>query len=134
MTNDVLVRRLVHLQQLLTDLAPYECAKRAKIEAEHYKIERILELLSTRASDVIFHLLGDMGHHPATYREAFEMAADYKLIPATLSDNLQQANELRHVLVHMPDTIDYGILHTNVTTMLRDFRQFVVIFSQKLEG
>jgi hypothetical protein len=50
MAPDVLLRKLTYLRQLLKDLSPYKEASLAEVEAEHYKLERLLELLVMAAS------------------------------------------------------------------------------------
>ena len=44
MAPDVLLRKLSYLRQLLHDLTPYKDATFDEVEAEHYKLERLMEL------------------------------------------------------------------------------------------
>ncbi|GJM42983.1 MAG: hypothetical protein DHS20C20_32650 [Ardenticatenaceae bacterium] len=53
MAPDVLIRKLNYLRHLLNDLAPYKEATLDEVEAEHYKLERLLELLVMAASDIL---------------------------------------------------------------------------------
>lgn len=55
MARDVLLRKLAYLRQLLRDLAPLAQMSRDEIEAQHYTVERILELLVGAAADLAFH-------------------------------------------------------------------------------
>jgi uncharacterized protein YutE (UPF0331/DUF86 family) len=59
--RDVMVRKLQFLRLLLDDLRPYRGAAIEQVQAEHYKLERLLELLATAASDLVFHLLRERG-------------------------------------------------------------------------
>ncbi len=59
MSSEVLLRKLHYLRQLLHDLAPFDGATLAKVQAEHYKLERIFELLVVTASDILFHSLAE---------------------------------------------------------------------------
>ncbi len=53
MTPDVLLRKLTYLRHLLADLAPFESATLAQVQVEHYKLERLFELLVMTASDAV---------------------------------------------------------------------------------
>ncbi len=53
MAPDVLLRKLNYLRQLLADLAPYENATLDQVLADHYKLERIFELLVVAATDIL---------------------------------------------------------------------------------
>ena len=132
MAPDVLLRKLTYMRQLLTDLAPYSGASLAEITAEHYKVERLLELLVMTASDILFHKLEGMGISPESYRDAFKKAAEEGMLPDDLAARLQLAAGMRNILVHMYEDIDYKILRDSVDPALNDFGQFVRIFSEKL--
>ncbi len=129
MAPDVLLRKLIYLRQLLNDLSPYREASRAQVEAEHYKLERLLELLVMAASDILHHLLAEHGETPISYKSAFQLAAREGLLPQELSERLQDAASMRNILVHMYEEIDYAILHQSIPAALEDFAQFVAIFS-----
>ncbi len=127
MARDVLLRKLAYLRQLLRDLAPFEQMSRAGIEAHHYTIERILELLVGAAADLLFHILAERGRAPTSYREAFRLAAQEGLLPDDLAARLQQAAGMRNVLVHFYEMIDYDILQASIAPTLRDFALFVAL-------
>lgn len=125
--RDVLLRKLAYLRRLLHDLAPFERMSRAEIEAHHYTIERILELLVGAAADLLFHILAERGQAPASYRDAFRLAAQEGLLPDDLAGRLQQAAGMRDVLVHLYERIDYDILHASIAPALHDFALFVAL-------
>lgn len=129
MAPDVLLRKLTYLRKLLEDLSPYKDASFAQVEAEHYKLERLLELMVMAATDILNHLLAERGKTAVSYKSAFQLAAKEGMIPAQLSDRLQNAASMRNVLVHMYEDIDYEILHQSIPTALEDFAQFVAIFA-----
>lgn len=129
MAPDVLLRKLLYLRQLLADLAPYKDATIAEVEAEHYKIERLFELLVATATDILFHSLGEHGLSPDSYRDAFYLAGKHEMIPPELAARLQNAAGMRNVLVHLYETIDYQILHASIQPALLDFGQFIAIFA-----
>ena len=133
MAPDVLLRKLLYLRQLLIDLAPYENATLAEVEAEHYKLERLLELLVATATDILFHKLAEMDVAPDSYREAFRLAGEHGLLPRDLAERMQNAAGMRNVLVHLYEEIDYQILHSSIQPALQDFSQFTAIFAQELE-
>lgn len=125
--RDVLLRKLAYLRQLLRDLAPFEQRSRAEIEAHHYTIERILELLVGAAADLLFHILAERGRAPTSYRDAFRLAAQEGLLPGDLAGRLQQAAGMRNVLVHLYETIDYDILYASIAPALHDFALFIAL-------
>lgn len=129
MAPDVLLRKLTYLRKLLEDLSPYKNANFAQVEAEHYKLERLLELMVMAATDILNHLLAERGKTAVSYKSAFQLAAQEGMIPAELSNRLQNAASMHNVLVHLYEEIDYEILHQSIPTALEDFAQFVAIFA-----
>jgi uncharacterized protein YutE (UPF0331/DUF86 family) len=133
MVPEVFLRKLTYLRQLLADLAPFENAILAQVQAEHYKLERIFELLVMAASDILHHLLAERGITPTTYRDTFHLAAEQGLIPSDLAARLQDAAGMRNVLVHLYEQIDYSILKDSISPALHDFEQFVTLFEINLD-
>lgn len=127
MGTEVLRRKLAYLRRLLRDLAVYEHASQAEVEAQHYAVERIIELLIGVASDLLFHLLSERSLHPASYREAFKLAGDIGLLPPDLSMRLQQAAGMRNIIVHMYEELDYAIIHQSIALLMQDMAQFVAL-------
>lgn len=125
MALDVLVRKLAYLRQLLQDLEPYRHATEKQVLDEHYKLERLLELLVMTATDLLSHLLHEKGILAETYRSTFELAGKHGLIPAELASHLEQAAGMRNILVHMYEDIDYTILHASIEPALDDFGTLV---------
>ena len=132
MAPEVLLRKLTYLRRLLADLAPFEGATLPTVEAEHYKLERLFELLVMAASDILFHELAERGLTPDSYRTAFTLAAAQGLISPDLADRLQEAAGMRNVIVHLYEEIDYAILRGSIGPALRDFGQFVAAFESRL--
>lgn len=120
MAPEVVLRKLGVLRLLLRDLEPYADASRQEVENEHYKVERILELLATAASDLLQHLLAEREVIAASYRDVFRQAAAAGLLDASLAQRLEGAAGMRNVLVHLYDEIDYAILHGSIGPALRD--------------
>ncbi|GIK43670.1 MAG: hypothetical protein BroJett011_75030 [Chloroflexota bacterium] len=133
MAPEVFLRKLTYLRQILADLAPFQGASLAQVEAEHYKLERILELLVMAASDILHHLLAERGITPSSYRETFKLAAEQGLVPADLAARLQDAASMRNVIVHLYEQINYSILRDSITPALEDFKQFVALFETELD-
>lgn len=133
MAPEVFLRKLTYLRQILADLAPFQGASLAQVEAEHYKLERILELLVMAASDILHHLLAERGITPSSYRETFKLAAEQGLVPADLAARLQDAASMRNVIVHLYEQINYTILRDSIAPALEDFRQFVALFETALD-
>ncbi len=132
MAIEVLLRKLTYLRQLLRDLVPYENVTLAEIEADHYKLERLMELLVMTASDILHHLLAERGITPTSYRDAFKKGADEGLLPRELAHRLEEASGMLNVLLCMYESIDLTILHASVKPALHDFTQFVALFEDGL--
>ncbi len=133
MALDVLIRKLNYLRQLLADLAPYQGATLAQVQADHYKLERLFELLVVAAVDLLQHLLSEQQIVPESYRDTFALAATKGFIPKELAERLQEAAGMRNIIVHLYEEIDYAILHESIKLALQDFSQFVSIFESDLE-
>lgn len=133
MAPDVLLRKLTYLRQLLSDLTPFKGATLATVQVEHYKVERLFELLVMTASDILFHVLAERDLAPDSYRGAFKMAAEQGILPEELAERLQAAAGMRNVLVHLYEEIDYTILRDSIEPALRDFGQFVAIFEATID-
>jgi uncharacterized protein YutE (UPF0331/DUF86 family) len=132
-TNEVLLRKLVYMRGLLADLAPLEGASLKDVRAEHYKLERLFELLVMAASDILFHDLTDRGLSPSSYRDAFRLAGEQGMLPSDLASLLQEAAGMRNVIVHMYQEIDLAILRDSIAPALRDFGQFVALYEARLD-
>lgn len=133
MTPDVLARKLGRLRTLLADLAPHAGKSMDQVVADHYEIERILELLVQVAVDMVGHDLAERGVVPDTYRSAFMEAGRRELLPEDLAARLADAAGLRNVLVHIYDEIDYEIVTASVNPALEDFSRFADIYGRRLE-
>jgi len=89
MSPEVIARKLSRMSRYLQDLAPYRGTAYEDFLADHYKVERLLELLLMAASDIVFHLLS-MRNEPApsSYRSAFLSAGKMRILSEKLSRNL----------------------------------------------
>ncbi len=127
MAPDVFLRKLTYLRQLLADLEPYRQVTLAEVEAEHYKLERLIELLVMTASDLLRHLLAGRGLTPVTYRDTFYQAGKQGIIPPDLAERLQKAAGIRNILVHLYESIDLEILYASLAPAYEDLTHFVEI-------
>lgn len=100
---------------------------------QHYQIERILELLGTASSDLLFHLLAEHGVTPTSYRDAFAKAAEHDLLDAELSQRLQQAAGMRNVLAHLYEQIDLDLVHAAIGPALENFGRLVAELEPSLD-
>jgi uncharacterized protein YutE (UPF0331/DUF86 family) len=128
MAPNVLLRKLTYLRQLLADLAPYENATLDQVLADHYKLERIFELLVVTATDILNHKLSGHDLTPDTYRDSYKLAAKQGLLPLDLAERLQDAASMRNLIVHLYERVDHAILRDSIAPALRDFSQFVALF------
>lgn len=59
MAPEVLTRKLTYLRQLLRDLETFRNASLEEVRANHYTVERLVELLVVTSCDILFHLLAE---------------------------------------------------------------------------
>jgi uncharacterized protein YutE (UPF0331/DUF86 family) len=129
---DVLLRKLTYLRQLLADLTPYKDATSQQVLADHYKLERIFELLVVTATDILNHKLAERNLTPATFRESYQLAAEQGLLPLDLAERLQDAASMQNLIVHLYERVDYAILRDSINPALHDFSQFVALFEEQV--
>lgn len=134
MAPDVVARKLGYLRSLLADLREHAGAGPDDIAREHYRVERILELLVTAAADLLTHLLAEEGEPPGTYRETFRRAGEAGLIGPELSERLQKAAGMRNVLVHLYEEIDLGIVREAVENAIQDFPALITALEPRGRG
>jgi uncharacterized protein YutE (UPF0331/DUF86 family) len=123
---DVVLRKLEVLRRLVADLEPFAGASEERVAAEHYKLERILELLVTASADLLQHLLAESEVVAGTYREVFRLAGEGGLLPRKLASRLERAAGMRNILVHLYAEIDLGIVRASIAPALADFRELIV--------
>lgn len=125
MTFDVVSRKIYYLQQLLSDLALYQNASLAEVVNEHYKIERILELLIVTGTDLLTYLLAERGVVAKTDQDSFRLAAGHEIITMELAFRLQNDAGMKNVLLCLYEEIDCELLHQSLKPALQDFQQLV---------
>jgi uncharacterized protein YutE (UPF0331/DUF86 family) len=133
MSPEVIARKLSRMSQYLRDLAPYRDAAYRDFMADHYKVERLLELLLMTASDIVFHLLAVQDEPaPSSYRAAFLRSGEMGILSEKLSRNLALGAGLRNILVHEYEEIDYALLHAGIPQITEDLIDFVEQVSNRL--
>ncbi len=134
MAPEVILRKLEMIRHLLHDLQPFAAAPLETVVAEHYKVERILELLATSAADLLQHILAERGVVARSYRDVFHQSGVSGLIDEQLALSLVAAAGMRNVLVHLYDEIDMRILHASIEPALRDFPALVAALAPLAGG
>jgi uncharacterized protein YutE (UPF0331/DUF86 family) len=133
MSPEVIARKLARLAQYLRDMAPYRDSDYREFMADHYKVERLLELLLMTTSDIVFHLLSMKGEPaPGSYRAAFLRAGEMGIINQTISRNLALGAGLRNILVYDYEEIDHELLHRSIPQILDDLALFIEAVSSGL--
>lgn len=133
MSPEVLARKLAKLRVFLSDLRPYEGASLPTVEEDHYRVERLLQLLVEVATDILAHELARLGVVPASYRDAVRKAVEEGILSEELGGSLERAAGLRNVLVHLYEDLDMEILAASVEPALNDFGEFLELFQKRLE-
>ncbi len=126
MSPEVIARKLSKMSQYLKDLAPYRNVAYKYYMSDHYKLERLIELLIMTASDIVYHLLSMRGEAPpGSYRAAFLRAGEMGILSEGLSANLSLGAGLRNILVHEYEEIDHELLYRSIPQIIDDLTGFV---------
>jgi uncharacterized protein YutE (UPF0331/DUF86 family) len=130
MSPEVIFRKLAAIGRYLEDLSAHRHDAFEQFMAEHYKIERLIELLVMCASDIAFHVLSLKGELPPdSYRAAFLRLGEMGILEAQLSMNLALGAGLRNILAHEYEEIDYRLLHESICRILNDLARFAAAVS-----
>lgn len=87
------------------------------------------------AIDIAFHICSDEGWGvPATYREAFELLAEHKVIDATLAASLAGATHLRNRIAHGYASMDVDRLWADVPIGVAAFESFAAAVARHAGG
>ena len=132
MAPEVVARKLDFLRMTLADLQPFSGSSLERVLAEHYRVERLFEVLVTAAADLIQHLLAERKVAAASYSDAFARAGRLGILPADLAAKLQEAAKMRNVLVHLYEDIDYQRVRDNIDPLLVDVAALIAAIEAEL--
>ena len=133
MSPEVLARKLTKLRIFLSDLRPYQGASLSTVKEDHYRVERLLQLLVEVATDILAHELARLGVVPVSYPDAVRKAVEEGLLSVELGESLERAAGLRNVLVHLYEDLDMEIVAASVDPALSDFGEFLELSQKRLE-
>lgn len=126
---DLVLRRLVEMDRLLTDLEGIGTVSAERLESDRlvrHALERILAALVELAAAVNSHVSAAAGGAlPTDYRSSFTAAAAAGALPADLADTLAPSAGLRNAIVHTYLDIDLGRIADAVPLAVRDYRAYV---------
>lgn len=135
---DVVARRLLALNEALTNLERPDCgdAKRLRADAVlRAAVERWLQVAIEVCVDVAHHVIASEGWTPpATGRAAFLTLAAHGRLDQALAQRLGGAVGLRNLLVHDYADIDLERLASIVGTDLDDLREFARTAAQWIKA
>ncbi|HXT22193.1 MAG TPA: DUF86 domain-containing protein [Thermoanaerobaculia bacterium] len=132
MAPEVVTRKLSYLRRLLGELQSFSGASLEDVLARNRELERIFELLVTAGADLLQHLLSERDITASSYREVYARAGEVGLIPATLSARLEKAAQMRNVIVHLYEDIDYERLRGAIDPALSDFATIIAALEAQL--
>ena len=134
MSPEVVHRKIAKMLNYLDDLLPYKESSFDQFEDNHYKVERLIELLVMAASDIAFHLVSQQNEPPpSSYRAAFLRLGELGIIDPETGKSLALGAGLRNILVHDYEEIDYHKLHESIPTIISDIRQFMNAVIDKIQ-
>jgi len=121
---EVIQRKLALLRTYCKDLREYVAAD--TVQANHYAVERLVQLIVETMYDVASHWLARGGYvHPDSYAEVFVEAGRRKLLSEVLASSLTAAARMRNLLVHLYERIDTSKLQAALPQLLDDAGEFV---------
>ena len=122
---EVMERKLAYLSRYLDDLGELAGLDDAGRRAQHYAVERLLQLLCEVAADLALQILKARGETlPAGYREVFEALGRRGDLPAEMTADLTAACGMRNVLTHLYATIDQDRVIAAVDPALDLYERF----------
>ena len=131
MSPEVIERKLAMLKAYRQDLGAYDDA--GSIHADHYAVERLIQLIVECMCDVLSRWLAMKGlAHPDSYTQLFAEAAERKALSAELAGRLTNAAKMRNLLVHAYERIDLAIVAKSVPQLLTDADEFIRQVEQDL--
>jgi uncharacterized protein YutE (UPF0331/DUF86 family) len=106
-----------------------------KLPAHAYELETNFDLQDIIALNLsrAVQLTVDIGSHiistmnmpaPETMGQTFEILAQQKVLPASVSDQLKKSVGFRNIAVHNYEAINWQIVHSIVSEHLQDFTEF----------
>lgn len=132
MSPEIIARKLGLMNNYLNDLRPYASIDFVHFMEDHYKIERLIELLMMAAADTAFHLLSMRGEAaPGSYRAAFLRLGELQVLDEELCKNLALGAGLRNILVHEYEAVDYKLLWKSIPQIVKDLHSFMQVVSEQ---
>ena len=100
-------------------------------------VERTLHILIEACIDVAQHIISDEGfREPSTYRDAFVVLAEEKIISADQLPRLEQMAAFRNLIVHyyekIDDSIVFGVFQRNLSDFLA-YTESISVFLKESE-
>lgn len=126
MKREVMERKLRFLSSYVEALENYLPASEKERIANHFAIERLLQLLCEASSDISLQLLKAKATNPPpeTHRAVFAAAAKHLGMPEPLAEELGLACGMRNVIVHMYDELDMDKIMAAVDLAPGLYRKF----------
>ena len=111
----------------LEEFGDYNLSELAKDFMKHAAVERILERIVIRATDINNHLIAELGkgvEKVRGYRDGFLRLADLGVYSQDFSEKMGDNARFRNILVHEYNNIEPELIHKKVREVLENFRQY----------
>jgi len=134
------------IQEELARLSEFKDLSLDEIFKDFYKyntLERLLEKIIMRATDINQHLLSELAtpevKTPETYKETFLELPKIGVFPNDFAERIAKSVGTRNVLVHDYDneTTNYKKIYASVSDCLKDYTQYcdyILKFLEKSES
>lgn len=135
--NEALIRRRFEdIQKSLERLEEIRALPREAFLADPDRLDLAcyrLVIAIEAAVQIGFHVSAQQLHRtPEEYAECFAILGETGMIPAELSERLQQMARFRNVLVHRYWDVDYSRVYDILQSRLDDLREFVQEIGKRL--
>src|SRR3989344_3386938 len=111
----------------LEKFGDYNLSELAKDFMKQAAVERILERIVIRATDINNHLIAELGkgvEKVRGYRDGFLRLADLGVYSQDFSEKMGDNARFRNILVHEYNNIEPELIHKKVREVLENFRQY----------
>ena len=126
MNIELLNRKLTQMIEYLGELKRFENLTYDQYYLQRFAVERLIQLLVDTGVDLLARILkGKYKIKTRTYRDAFIIAADKRLITYELGEILAVFAALRNILVHQYEDVEPIAIQQQIEGCISSFSDFI---------
>jgi uncharacterized protein YutE (UPF0331/DUF86 family) len=131
MLDQIFIRRKLKLiaEDLdhLEEFAEYSLEDLSKDFIKLAAVERLLERIIIRATDLNNHIIAELGkgiEKVRGYADSFRELINFKIYPKEIAEKLAEDAKFRNILVHEYNEIDKKLIHKKIKEVIKDFNNY----------